>query len=115
MSLPKGVTPTDEITSVTVTVDVSSITTNDFTITEFKGVNLPSGKTVKATISSKTVTVAGDKNTIPQIKDEDLYLEYDMSTLSNASGEHVVNATLKSAKFNNVWGVGEIQIQILIS
>ena len=115
VSLPKGVTPTDEITSVTVTVDVSSITTNDFTITEFKGVNLPSGKTVKATVSSKTVTVAGDKNTIPQIKDGDLYLEYDMSTLSNASGEHVVNATLKSAKFNNVWGVGEIQIQILIS
>ena len=114
-SLPKGVTPTNEIGIVFVTIDVSSITTNDFTITQFKGVNLPEGKTVKVTVPSKTVTVAGDKNTIPQINDGDLYLEYDMSALNNASGEHVVNATLKSAKFNNVWGVGQIQIQVSIS
>lgn len=115
VSLPNGITAVDDVSQVTVNVDTSAITTKSVNVTDFRSVNTPQGKTASATITSKTVTVAGPESTISALEAGDVYLQYNLSALAASNGEHVVTATLKSDKYNNVWGVGEIRIQIKIS
>jgi YbbR domain-containing protein len=115
VSLPNGVTAVDDVQTVAVSVDVSGISTTALDVTKFVAVNAPNGKTVTATISSKSVTVAGPESVIEALQASDVYLEYDLSETSESAGERVVNATLKSSTYNNVWGVGNIQIQVKIS
>ena len=114
VSLSQGITSVDGVTQVTVSVDMTGITSADLDVTKFVGENVPEGKTAKATIVSKNVTVAGNSATVSALTADDVYLEFDLSALGSATGEHVVNATLKSDKYNDIWGVGNIQIQVLI-
>ena len=115
VSLPQGITSVDDVKQVTVSVDMTGIKTAQVDVTRFVGKNVPEGSVAAATITSKTVTVAGNDSAISALTANDVYLEFDLSTLGSATGERVVNATLKSDKYNNVWGVGQIEIQISIS
>ena len=114
VSLPNGITAVDDVKEVTVKVDTSGIATKSVSITDFRALNVPEGKKVSATIKSKDVTVAGAQAAVSALSAADVYLQYDLSSLTSASGEHVVAATLGSSKYNNIWGVGKIQIQIKI-
>ena len=114
VSLPKGVRSVDNVKSVNVTIDTSGIETKTVDITTFLSKNVPEGKAVTADVQSKSVTIAGPKDVISSIDATALNLQYDLSQLEAPTGSHVVTALVKSDKYKNVWGVGEIKIQVSI-
>ena len=71
--------------------------------------------TVTPVTSKKAVTLVAPSSVIDSIKAGELYLEYDMSGKTAASGEMVVDAFLKSSKYNNIWGYGTYQIQVKVN
>ncbi|MBQ2675812.1 MAG: hypothetical protein IJF54_00225 [Clostridia bacterium] len=114
LNLPTGVEEENDISEIVVTVDTSRIRSRTLDVSKFVIINKPSDKTVTTITNKKTVTIAGVLDAINSIKASDLYLEFDYNDLQNESGESPVAVTLKSDKYNNVWGVGDYQIQIKV-
>lgn len=115
LNLPTGVEAIDDIPEITVTVNIKSFEQKSVDVTKFTAVNTPSGMTVTPVTSKKAVTLVAPSSVIDSIKAGELYLEYDMSGKTAASGEMVVDAFLKSSKYNNIWGYGTYQIQVKVN
>jgi YbbR domain-containing protein len=114
LNLPSGVKTTVDISDITVNVDMDGIDEKEISVKNFKAVNNNGSHKVSVLTESVAVQVVGDQSAIDSLSAGDVYLEYDMSNLQNASGVHMVAAVLKSDKYNNIWQNGSYQIQIRI-
>ncbi len=112
--LPSGVKTTNGIDAITVNVDMSAYAKKKIVVKETKIINNVSNKNVTVFTNESTVEIVGHKSIINTIKSSDLYLEYDMQPLQDATGEHIVNAIVKSKNDKKVWGIGTYKVQIKI-
>ena len=114
INLPSGVKTIDDITKITCTLDLSSISSKSLNVTSFRTINAPTTTKISFTTTTRKVTVVGPKSVIDKITAGDVYLECDMTNYSENTGEFVADAYLKSTKYKNVWGVGVYQVQLKV-
>lgn len=114
LTLPSGVRTIDDIKKVSCKLNVSSLSSKVIDVTSFKTINEPSGSNISVVTVTKAVKVVGPSSVISNLSAKDVYIECD---LNNKKGEFVEqNVTLKSNKYNNIWGTGDYKnIQIKVS
>lgn len=115
LNLPSGVTASNGISEVTVTVDLSDFEEKTINISNFKTVNLKKGTVAKVETAYKSITVVGPKNIISSLKSNEVYLECDLSNISGASGSITAEGIVKSNKYKTIWGTGDSEVRIKIS
>lgn len=114
LNLPSGITTSNGITEVTVTVKMNEFASKTLNISNFKTVNLKKSTTASVETSYKSITVVGPKNVIEKLNASDVYIECDMSNSTSVSGSVTVEGTVKSNKYKTVWGTGDCEIRIKV-
>ena len=114
LNLPSGITTSNGITEVTVTVQMNNYSSKTLNISNFKTVNLKKSTTASVETSYKSITVVGPKNVIEKLSANDVYIECDMSNSTSVSGSVTVEGTVKSNKYKTVWGTGDCEIRIKV-
>lgn len=111
-TLPDGVKILDSIDFFTVTIDTTGYAEKTFNISEIKCVGLDSSLNAKTSNRIRNVKICGPADVIAQITAADLYAVLDLTDKS--AGEHTIEATIKSDKFNNIWQVGAYSTTVTI-
>ncbi len=102
---------------VKVSFDSTGYTYKEFSIpsSHFIVNNRPMGKKTEVeTKKLSNVRVYGPEEVINSLKDEDLYAQIDLSDIID-SGSYSRQAIIYSKNYNNVWGYGNNEIQIVVS
>ena len=103
--------------NVRVSFDSEGCTSKEFTITSdhIIATGKPSGKSTEIETKKLTnVKVYGPEDVINNLKDSDLYAEVNLSDIID-SGSYAREAIIYSPTYNNVWGFGKNEIQIVVS
>ena len=103
--------------NVRVSFDSEGYTSKEFTITSdhIIATGKPSGKSTEIETKKLTnVKVYGPEDVINNLKDSDLYAEVNLSDIID-SGSYAREAIIYSPTYNNVWGFGKNEIQIVVS
>lgn len=113
VTLPDGVKILDNIEFFSVTIDTTGYAEKTFNISDIKYTGLSSGLKAKTRSRITNVKICGPAEVIGQITKDDLIAYLDLTDRS--TGEHTVEATIKSDKFNNIWQVGTYSTPVTIS
>lgn len=113
LNLPSGVTTSNGITEVDVTVNMNGFSSKTINVSKFNTVKLKKSTTATVETEYKTVTVVGPKSVIENINNTDVYIECDMSNTAS-SGSVTVAGTVKSSKYKTIWGTGDCDIRIKV-
>lgn len=114
LNLPSGVTTSNGVTDVTVTVNVSGFASKTMSISKFNVVNVKKSTVATVETEYKSVTVVGPRSVINNIENSDVYIECDMSKSAGSSGSVTVEGTVKSSKYKTIWGTGDCDIRIKV-
>ncbi|MGN0173515.1 MAG: YbbR-like domain-containing protein [Acutalibacteraceae bacterium] len=114
LNLPSGVTTSNGVTDVTVTVNVSGFASKTMNISKFNVVNVKKSTVATVETEYKSVTVVGPRSVIDNIENSDVYIECDMSKSAGSSGSVTVEGTVKSSKYKTIWGTGDCDIRIKV-
>ena len=114
LNLPSGVTTSNGVTDVTVTVNVSGFASKTMSISKFNVVNVKKSTVATVETEYKSVTVVGPRSVIDNIENSDVYIECDMSKSAGSSGSVTVEGTVKSSKYKTIWGTGDCDIRIKV-
>lgn len=77
IALPEGVTNQTGVSEVKVTVSLAGLITKDFTIEDFRKLNVPEGMEAEIINANLTVKLRGTAEQISAMTEEDLYAEVD--------------------------------------
>ncbi len=102
---------------VTVSFDPTGYSSKEMTVSSdnFVLLNKPSGKDVTfETKKLSGVTVYGPESVISKLTAEDLYMQVDLSGVQ-ANGSYSKLGIVYSPKYNNIWGYGSNELQVVIS
>ena len=102
---------------VTVTFDPTDYISKDLAVSSdnFVLLNKPSGKDITfETKKISGVTVYGPESVISKLTADDLYLQVDLSGVQ-ANGSYSKLGIVYSPKYNNIWGYGSNEIQVVVS
>ena len=112
--LPSGISAFNGETYVTVIIDMSNFSSNKFEISNFEITNKNSFSSTSVETKYLYVTVVGKSDVISKINSDDLYIECDLSEAAANSGSVIVNGTVKSNKYQNIWGTGDRKVRIRV-
>lgn len=102
---------------VTVSFDPTGYSSKEMTVSSdnFVLLNKPSGKDITfETKKLSGVTVYGPESVISKLTAEDLYMQVDLSGVQ-ANGSYSKLGIVYSPKYNNIWGYGSNELQVVIS
>ena len=102
---------------VTVSFDPTGYSSKEMTVSSdnFVLLNKPSGKDITfETKKLSGVTVYGPESVISKLTAEDLYMQVDLSGVQ-ANGSYSKLGLVYSPKYNNIWGYGSNELQVVIS
>ncbi len=91
ITLPEGVTNQTGVSEVTVTVQISGVTTKEFTVENFRALNVPEGLTAEIINASLTVKVRGPADEIAKLTEEDITAEVDFSNAEVGTATYRAN------------------------
>lgn len=114
LNLPSGVTSSNGIENVTVTINMNGFASKTINISKFSTINLKKANTASVETEYKAVTVVGPKSVIDNLKSSDVYIECDMSNNTGTSGSVTIAGTVKSEKYKSIWGTGDCDVRINI-
>lgn len=109
--LPEGVKSTDNIETVTVTINgLDNFVVRTFTVSNLKA-SFENGVSNESSVSSaslsrsiKNVKIYGPKSVLDKLTSDDLYAYINIGGLK--AGEHTVSARIKSSTSDEIWQVG---------
>ena len=112
--LPSGISAFNGETYVKVTVDLSGYSSKKFEIKNFETTN--NDKFSSTTVETKylSVNVVGKKDVVEKLNADDLYIECDLSEAAANSGSVIINGSVKSKRYKNIWGTGDNKVRIRV-
>ncbi|MEE1054134.1 MAG: hypothetical protein U0L33_07365 [Acutalibacteraceae bacterium] len=112
-SLPDGVKLLESIDYFTVNIDVSNYTETVLDIKDIRCTGLKSDLKAKTDTRIRNVKICGPKDVIENLKASDLYAVVDLTDKS--SGDHTVEAVIKSDIYKNIWQVGSYSTSVTLN
>lgn len=110
--LPNGVKAVDNIEKVNVTINTRNFAEKSFTVSKILTIDNSQYFNVSLKSSIKNVKMCGPSNMIYSLKADDLYAVIDLTDKS--TGDYIINVTIKSDKYPNIWQVGTYQATIKV-
>lgn len=101
ITLPEGVTNQTGVSEVTVTVQISGVTTKEFTVENFRALNVPEGLSAEIINASLTVKVRGPADEITKLTEEDITAEVDFANAEAGTATYRANIVFAEG-FSNV-------------
>ena len=101
ITLPEGVTNQTGVSEVTVTVQISGVTTKEFTVENFRALNVPEGLSAEIINASLTVKVRGPADEITKLTEEDITAEVDFANAEVGTATYRANIVFAEG-FSNV-------------
>ena len=101
ITLPEGVTNQTGVSEVTVTVQISGVTTKEFTVENFRALNVPEGLSAEIINASLTVKVRGPADEITKLTEEDITAEVDFTNAEVGTATYRANIVFAEG-FSNV-------------
>ena len=111
--LPDDVTNVSEIESVTVNIEVSGLSTEEFTSDNISYINNTTGYKVSIVTKSLDIVVRGKRSDLKDISASDIQIKADLKSLDNATGTYSVPAVITIG--DGVDAVGEYTVTVTIT
>lgn len=111
--LPDDVTNVSEIESVTVNIEVSGLSTEEFTSDNISYINNTTGYKVSIVTKSLDIVVRGKRSDLKDISASDIQIKADLKSLDNATGTYSVPAVITIG--DGVDAVGEYTVTVTIA
>ncbi|MCD7917593.1 MAG: hypothetical protein LUF84_03910 [Clostridiales bacterium] len=116
LQMPEGVTNESGYTTVTVSVQISGLTTQKVETSDIRLVNVPDGITATLITESLEVRIRGDEATMALLTADDVYVEADLSEIdANATGTCTVPAEVKVQGMSNIGAIDSYSVVVEIS
>ncbi len=112
--LPSGTSAFTGESYVKVTVDMSDYSSKMFDIYSFKSVNREKFSSTYVQTTYLSVEVVGKSDVIENLTKNDLYIECDLSLAAADSGSVIIDGKVKSKKYKNIWGTGDLKVRITV-
>lgn len=112
-SLPDGVKLLESIDYFTVNIDVSNYAETVLDIKDIRCTGLKADLKAKTDTRIRNVKICGPKDVIENLKASDLYAVVDLTDKS--SGDHTVEAVIKSDIYKNIWQVGSYSTSVTLN
>ena len=103
INLPEGVQNVSNLSTAKVTISFPKLATREFTITEFKPLNLPAGMTWEPLTKQLTITVRGLKSEVQRLNAADILVQVDLTGVENTAA---VEPTIRFPE--NLSSLGEV-------
>lgn len=112
IKLPEGVTNLSNISDAVVTVSFPELATREFTVTDIKTRNVPTGMVADLLTKQLTVTVRGPKALIEKMEDADVTVQID---LTGVEGSIAAEAKITfPSEFEGVGAVGKYSVNVKV-
>lgn len=111
--LPDDVTNVSKIESVTVNIEVSGLSTEEFTSDNISYINNTTGYKVSIVTKSLDIVVRGKRSDLKDISASDIQIKADLKSLDNATGTYSVPAVITIG--DGVDAVGEYTVTVTIT
>lgn len=116
LQMPEGVTNESSYSTVTVSVQISGLTTQKVETSDIRLVNVPDGITATLITESLEVRIRGDEATMALLTADDVYVEADLSEIdANATGTCTVPAEVKVQGMSNIGAIDSYSVVVEIS
>lgn len=112
LKLPEGVRLLDTIDFITVTINANNYSEKTIDVGAVKYTGLSTGLSTGSLSGIKNVRVCGSKNSIRNIKPEDITAEVDLT--DKKAGQHTVQVKFKINGYTDVWIVGQYTTTVTI-
>ena len=103
INLPEGVKNVSNLSTAKVTISFPRLATREFTITEFKPLNLPAGMAWEPLTKQLTITVRGLKSEVQRLNAADILVQVDLTGVENTAA---VEPTIRFPE--NLSSLGEV-------
>ena len=103
INLPEGVQNVSNLSTAKVTISFPRLATREFTITEFKPLNLPAGMVWEPLTKQLTITVRGLKSEVQRLNAADILVQVDLTGVENTAA---VEPTIRFPE--NLSSLGEV-------
>jgi YbbR domain-containing protein len=103
INLPEGVKNVSNLSTARVTISFPRLATREFTITEFKPLNLPAGMVWEPLTKQLTITVRGLKSEVQRLNAADILVQVDLTGVENTAA---VEPTIRFPE--NLSSLGEV-------
>ena len=113
INLPDGVKNVSNLSTAKVTISFPKLATREFTITEFKPLNLPAGMTWEPLTKQLTITVRGLKSEVQRLNAADILVQVDLTGVENTAA---VEPTIRFPEsLSSLGEVGSYSISVQIT
>ena len=113
INLPEGVKNVSNLSTARVTISFPRLATREFTITEFKPLNLPAGMVWEPLTKQLTITVRGLRSEVQQLNAADILVQVDLTGVENTAA---VEPTIRFPEsLSSLGEVGSYSISVQIT
>ncbi len=114
LNLPLGISTTNGVAKITVTVKMNDYATKTLNISKFTTVNVEKGFATTVETDYKSVVVVGPESIVDDLTASDVYIECDLSKNVHNTGSVIIKGIVKSNKYKTIWGTGDCDITIKV-
>ena len=112
IKLPEGVTNLSNITDAVVNISFPALATREFTVTEIRIKNVPTGMTADLLTKQLTVVVRGPRTLVEKMDDADVIVQID---LTGVEGSVAAEAKITfTSEFAGVGAVGKYSVNVKV-
>ena len=113
INLPEGVKNVSNLSTAKVTISFPRLATREFSITEFKPLNLPAGMVWEPLTKQLTITVRGLKSEVQRLNAADILVQVDLTGVENTAA---VEPTIRFPEsLSSLGEVGSYSISVQIT
>ena len=113
--LPAGLTNVSEVTTATVTVEVTGLSTKVIPATQIEWVNVPDGYRAKAITQTKDILVRGTEEALEKVDASHIRLVADLSNAPSSTGRYTVDVDVILEGIADAGVVGDYTIVVSLT
>lgn len=113
--MPQNVTNVSNISTATVTVDMSGYSETILSTSEIQFSNIPDDKEVTLVTQSLEATIIGTNAQVSKLSEESLYATVDMAGLTDVNGDKEVSVRVAISGSSSCWVYGQYTIYVNVS
>lgn len=113
--LPSGLTNVSEVTTATVTVEISGLATSEVSTNQIELINVPSGFRAKAVTQTKDILVRGTESAVAKVDGSRIRIVVDLSNAPSASGRYTLDAEVTLEGIADAGAVGDYTVVVALT
>lgn len=115
ITLQDGLDNASGLESADVSINIQGVETRTLTVNEFTALNVTEGYSANITTSSLEIVIRGAKDLIDNIKESDVNVKADVTSLRNATGTYTVPAVIAVGDGKGIDAIGNYTLTVTLT